>query len=113
MALRWQISTCKHSVSLNGQRNVITEAWFDVLDSETIGSGLTAVEHKGQYSSSVQFDTSDLSSFVAYDDVTEANVLAWVKETLGSSQVTAIEADVENQIAKSKSPTEVKGTPWS
>jgi hypothetical protein len=113
MALRWQISTCKHSVSLNGQTNVITEAWFDVLDSETIGSGLTAVEHKGQYSSSVQFDTSDLSSFITYDDVTEANVLSWVKETLGSSQVAAIEADVANQITESKAPAEVMGKPWS
>ena len=113
MALRWQISTCKHRVSLNGQTNVITEAWFDVLDSETIGSGLTAVEHKGQYSSSVQFDTSDLSSFVTYDDVTEANVLSWVKETLGSNQVAAIEADVTNQIAESKAPAEVMGKPWS
>jgi len=113
MAIRWQISTCKHSVSLNGETNVITEAWFDVLDSETIGSGITAIEHKGQYSSSVEFDTSDLSSFITYDDVTEVNVLAWVKETLGSSKVTAIEADVADQIAKSKSPTEVKGRPWS
>lgn len=113
MAVRWQISTCKHSVSLNSQTNVITEVWFDVLDSETVGSGLNAVVHQGQHSSSVKLDTSDLSSFVAYDDVTEANVLAWVKATLGSSQVTAIEADVADQITKSKTPAEKMGTPWS
>ena len=55
LAVQWKISTCKHSVSLNSKTNVITEAWFDVLDSETVSS----VEHTGQYSGSVKLDTSD------------------------------------------------------
>jgi len=108
LAVQWKISTCKHSVSLNSKTNVITEAWFDVLDSETVSS----VEHTGQYSGSVKLDTSDLSSFIAYDDVTEANVVAWVKATLGSSEVTAIESDVADQITKSKTPAEKMGIPW-
>ena len=108
MALSWKISTCKYNVSLNGQTNVITEVWFDVKDSETVSS----VEHKGQYSGSVKLDTTDLSSFVAYDDVTEENVIAWVKTTLGSSEVTAIESDVADQITKSKTPAEKMGIPW-
>jgi len=113
MAVRWQISTCKHSVSLNSQTNVITEVWIDVLDAETVGDGLNAVVYQGQYSSSVKVDTSDLSSSFAYDEVTEANVLEWVQTTLGSSQVTAIGADVADQITKPKTPAEKMGRPWS
>ena len=112
MAVEWKVNNCKHKVSLNSKTNVITVVYFNAKDSETVGSGDSAVIHEGLYSGFVELDTSDLSSFIAYNDVTEANAIAWVKATLGSSKVTSIETYITDQITRSKTPTEVMGRPW-
>ena len=62
---------------------------------------------------SVGIDTSDLSSFIAYASVTEANAIAWAKAALGANTVTSTEESVADQILESKTPTSDTGTPWS
>ena len=57
-------------------------------------------------------DTSDLSDFTAYADVTESVAIEWAKEALGSDEVTRLEADVADQIEASKTPTHGTGVPW-
>jgi hypothetical protein len=60
----------------------------------------------------VGINTDDLSSFTAYDDVTEANAIAWAKAALGSDEVTRLEEDVAAQITLSKTPVTGTGVPW-
>jgi len=48
-------------------------------------------------------------SFIAYDSLTEAQVIAWVKDKL---DVEAIEASLAAQIALQKAPVTATGTPW-
>ena len=48
----------------------------------------------------------------AYNNVTEENVLAWVKSKLGSHQVTLLENAVKKDIAIAKQPKKIVGTPW-
>ena len=51
-------------------------------------------------------------NFIAYNNVTEENVLAWVKSKLGSHQVTLLENAVKKDIAIAKQPKKIVGTPW-
>ena len=44
--------------------------------------------------------------------LTEANVVAWIKATLGSEEVTRVETKVAAQITKSKTPPTAWGVPW-
>ena len=53
------------------------------------------------------------SDFKAYDTLTESVCLTWVKDTLGSTEVTAIETEVENGVNVQKTPTTATGTPWA
>jgi len=47
--------------------------------------------------------------FVAYDDLTEADVLAWVWESVDKESV---EASLQSKIDSDKNPTSATGTPW-
>ena len=55
----------------------------------------------------------DPNSFTAYDSVTEANCIAWLKAAMGDDAVTALEASLQANIDLQITPTEGHGTPWS
>jgi len=48
-------------------------------------------------------------SFIAYESLTEAQVIAWVKDKL---DVEAIEASLATQISLKKAPVTAIGVPW-
>ena len=86
------------------------------LDRQT-SDGLVTTAHwrvdavDGDYSAgsygTVGFERG--TSFTAYDALTEAQVIAWVKDKL---EVADIEASLTAQIALEKAPTTATGVPW-
>lgn len=52
-------------------------------------------------------------TFVPYDQLTEAQVVQWVKDAMGANQVAAYEAAVQGQIDAQKNPTSAAGVPWA
>tara|TARA_Y100001938_G_scaffold129893_2_gene185313 strand:- start:1386 stop:1712 length:327 start_codon:yes stop_codon:yes gene_type:complete len=108
MAATWNISNLRRQVSFDGKADVVTSLDWQVTELETVGS----VEHVGKVYGSIGLDTSDLSSFIAYADITEADAIAWAKAALGADQVAENEKSVANQILKSKTPTTGTGVPW-
>lgn len=109
MAVTWKVVACDYAKSLNSKTDVITNVHWEAIDSETVSGKV----HNGRRYGAVALDTSDLSSFVEWADVTEANAIGWAKAALGSDEVTAIETSVAAQITESKTPTSGTGTPWS
>lgn len=55
---------------------------------------------------------ADDASFVAFDDLTEAQVVEWVKDAMGEEQVTSLEARLDSQLEELVTPKVVSGTPW-
>jgi hypothetical protein len=53
------------------------------------------------------------ADFIPYDQLTEAQVVQWVKDEMGANQVAAYEAAVQGQIDAQINPTTASGTPWS
>ena len=49
-------------------------------------------------------DTSDLSSFTAFADLTNDQITGWVQSALGEDKVTEIKNGLSNQIAKLVTP---------
>ena len=86
------------------------------LDRQT-SDGLVTTAHytvnavDGDYSAgsygTVGFERGD--TFVAYESLTEAQVIAWVKDEL---DVEVIEASLAAQIAAQKAPVTATGVPW-
>ena len=70
----------------------------------------------GTYSSgaygSVGFERPD--TLIPYSDLTEDQVIEWVKEKIGGSEkVTEIEAALQSQLDEQRTPTKASGIPWS
>jgi len=55
---------------------------------------------------------SSASDYTAYADITEAQAIGWVKDSIGEEAVTALEDSIAAQIADSKAPAITTGTPW-
>lgn len=61
----------------------------------------------------VSFVKEDGINYVPYESLTEAQVIEWVKGSLGEAGVEALELSLANNIAEQKAPKKASGTPWS
>ena len=55
-------------------------------------------------------DTSDLSNFKPFDEVTSEMVKGWVIDAMGEEEVANLEAGLDQQIEDQKNPTSVTKT---
>jgi len=110
MAVTWSITNTEYN---NDSDKGVVHASWSASESEVVGSGDSAVTHTGTVSGMESY-TPDASAagYKAYASLTEANIRAWVKATLGSEEVTRVEAKVAAQITKSKTPPTAWGVPW-
>ena len=113
MAVTWDIAALDATKTVGSLSDVVTTVHWTASDSETVGSGDSAVVHTGSAYGSVGLAEADSGSFTAYADITKANAITWVKNALGADEVTLIEDSIAAQITESKTPTRFTGTPWS
>ena len=101
MAVTWTISTLER----NTDDGVVVAHWR-ASDSETVGE----VEHSGSSYGTCGFTPdADADGYTAYADITEAQVIGWVKDKVDAD---AVEASIAAQIADSKAPAITTGVPW-
>ncbi len=112
MAGTWNVASLDATTIVGSLSDVVTTVHWTASDSETVGSGDSAVVHSGSAYGSVGLAEADSGSFTAYADITKTNAIAWAKARLGSDEVTAIETGIANQITASKTPTTTSGVPW-
>ena len=112
MAVTWDIAALDATKTVGSLSDVVTTVHWTAKDSETVGSGDSAVLHNGFRYGSVGLPAADSGSFTAYADITKDNAIAWAKAALGSDEVTAIETSISAQITESKTPTVSSGVPW-
>lgn len=95
----WNIVTCEHEVATGG----ITVAHWECI---AVDGGCT-VRVYGSCGFSPDASAPD---FVAYDQVTEADVLAWC--WAGKVDKDEMEAKLAQKIEDQKTPKTVAGVPW-
>ena len=101
MAVTWTISTLER----NTDDGVVVAHWR-ASDSETVGE----VEHSGSSYGTCGFTPdSTADGYTAYADITESQVIEWVKADVDAD---AVEASIAAQIADSKAPAITVGVPW-
>ena len=98
------------STIANLERNVadggVTVAHWRVTEEETVGNDTFTASSYG----TVGFTPdADADGFVAYDDLTESAVLAWVHEPVDQD---ATEAALTANIEAQKNPVSADGMPW-
>ena len=52
-------------------------------------------------------DTSTITDFIPFEDLTNEQVVTWTKDTMGVEQVTQIETSIDEQIADKVNPTSI------
>jgi hypothetical protein len=112
MAVTWNVVSLDATKTVGSLSDVVTNVHWTASDSETVGSGDSAVVHSGSSYGSVGLAEADSSSFTAYADITKDNAVAWAKAALGADEVTRIETSIAAQITESKTPTKTTGVPW-
>ena len=102
----WKIETLESNVADGG----VTVAHWRVTEQETVGSGDDAVTYTASSYGTVGFTPdADADGFIAYDSLTEANVLDWVYASVNKTEM---EAALTADIALQKTPTTTNGVPW-
>ena len=99
----WTISTLERTLADGG----VTIAHWRATASETVGENTFTASSYGTCGF-----TPDASAegFIAYADVTEANVLDWC--WADGVDKDAVEASLASQIEADKNPTQGAGVPW-
>jgi len=109
MAATWNITELERETTNQG---VVVVHWR-VSDEEVVGEGEEAVTHRGANYSSTSFTPdSSAEGFTEFDALTEADVVAWVKASLGEQGVIEVESHITAQITESKIPATATGLPW-
>ena len=111
MAVTWDVVSYDGTKTVGSLSDVITTIHWTASDSETVGSGNSAVVHNGSSYGSVELAEADAGSFIALASVTKDNLIAWAKDAIGVDDVTAIETNIAAQITESKTPTTFSGVP--
>ena len=97
MAVTWTISTLER----NTDDGVVVAHWrASDADGEHVGSS---------YGTCGFTPDADADGYTAYADITETQVIGWVKADVDAD---AIEASIAAQIADSKAPAITVGVPW-
>jgi hypothetical protein len=102
MAVTWTIAQLERNTDGNG----VVVAHWRASDSEVVGEET----HSGSSYGTCGFTPdAEAEGYVAYDALTEVDVIGWVQADVDAE---AIEASIAAQIAASKEPVTAAGVPW-
>ena len=100
--MEWNVNTVDVKPNEEGHDDVIYNVHWSVSKED------------GDYSASSygtqSIDTSDLSNFKPFDEVTSDMVKGWVIDAMGEEEVTSLEAGLDAQIESKKNPTSITKT---
>jgi len=108
MALQWQIAQINKIPTEGSLSNVCKKIEYVVSESDPVERKKCQAYRIGV----VTLESASSDSFTKFEDLTEDTCITWVKNVLGSSEVTAIETDVNNQISGQKVGAITIGLPW-
>ena len=98
----WQINTMEREVADGYVKNVIYR--------------VNGADGDIKYRATGSVDLPKPDTLVPYADLTESQVIGWVKAKLDADNagtVASIESNIEAEINKLKTPTTATGKPWS
>tara|TARA_R100000084_G_C4554838_1_gene101773 strand:+ start:256 stop:600 length:345 start_codon:yes stop_codon:yes gene_type:complete len=100
---KWDVSTVNVKTVGENEDTVFNVHWrliaTDNVNNDAEGNAQTASVYGTQI-----LDTSDLSNFIAFADLTASDVQGWVKEALGSDKVAELKANLNGNIAELVAP---------
>jgi len=108
MAAIWAIKKLQYCLEKNGHQNVVRRVDFTCTQND-VSSGMSA-----QLESFILPPINNLSNFTEYENLTEEQVISWVKDQITDHAVAQIEQDLLDDLNRKISigPTG-SGLPWA
>ena len=106
----WNVSTVDTYPTHNSQSDVVYNVHWRLTATDDANNDADGNPQTASVYGSQAVDTSDLSSFTAFADLTASNVQGWVETALGTDEVTAMKASLDANIAAKITPTSVTKT---
>ena len=107
----WKIKSLQTVDEVN-ETDFVTTILYRVNCTEEVDGK----EYKASAISSIIIEPKEEEGFIPYSDLTEEQVVGWVKESLGSEEVKSIEKSLASQVDNKSNPPVVpvvKSLPWS
>jgi hypothetical protein len=106
----WNVSTVDTYPTLDSNADVVYNVHWrltaeDDANQDANGNNWTATSYGTQ-----SVDTSDLSSFTSFADLSASDVQGWVEAAMGEEAITALKSGLDAQIALLITPTSVTKT---
>ena len=106
----WDVSTVDTYPTLESNADVVYNVHWrltaeDDANQDADGNNWTATVYGTQ-----SVDTSDLSNFTAFADLTSSDVQSWVEAAMGADAVQSLKDGLDAQIAEKITPTSVTKT---
>ena len=106
----WNVSTVDTYPTHNSQSDVVHNVHWRLTATDDANNDADGNPQTASVYGSQAVDTSDLSSFTAFADLTASDVQGWVETALGADKVTELKASLDAQIAEKVTPTSVTKT---
>ena len=103
MTYTWSNKTVDTYPNLDGNADVIFNVHWRLTGEDTDGN-------VGSTYGTISLDTSDLTDFTAFADITETDINGWVEAAMGSEEVQAKKDAIDAQIAELVNPSVVTKT---
>ena len=107
----WKIKSLQAIDEVN-EKDFVTTILYEVDCTEEVDGK----EYKSSSLGSIVIEPKEEEGFVAYSDLTEEQVVGWVKSSLGTEGVESIEKSLASQVDNKINPPVVpvvKPLPWS
>ena len=106
----WDVSTVDTYPTLESNADVVYNVHWrltaeDDANQDADGNNWTATSYGTQ-----SVDTSDITDFTSFADLTSSDVQGWVEAAMGEEAVTAMKSSLDAQIALLITPTSVTKT---
>ncbi len=106
----WDVSTVDTYPTLDGNADVVYNVHWRLTAEDDANQDSDGNNHKATVYGTQSVDTSDLSSFTAFADLSASTVQGWVETALGADKVTSLKSELDAQIAEKVTPTSVTKT---
>ena len=110
ISYEWDVSTVDTYPTKDSKSDVVYNVHWRLKATDDTNKDSDDNNWTADVYGSQAVNTSDLSSFKAFADLTATDVQSWVESALGEDKVSGLKAGLDAQIAEKVTPTSVTKT---
>ena len=104
----WDVSNCEVYPNKDGLSDVVHKVNYTLKGIDSSNQDDNDNNYFATVIGRVYLDTSDLSNFIPWSDLTPAIVQGWVEDNMGSENVAQLKSDIESNINEKINPSSVE-----